>query len=265
MKDKIWIIAGYEFFESIRNKWLLIISSLFFLFCWILFFLDSSDGNRAIVSILNLVLLMIPLFSLVFGGMSFVAGIPFLDVTLSRPLGRFRVYWGKWLGANLSLSLGFSGGLLMAAVFFIRFEEGSIFALALLFIIGVVLSASFLSISFLLSVVLRSKELVLVVSLLVWFFFYILYDLFVMGFSVWFGDYPLELPLTILIFLNPIDMARVSVLMSLDIGNLMGISATLFQKVLSPGWRVMGMGLGFCIWVLLPAWIGYKRFQRTEI
>lgn len=265
MKDKIFIVIGYEFFESIRNKWLIINSGLFFIFCWILFYLDSSEGNRAIVSILNLELLMIPLFSLIFGSLSFISSIPFLDVTLSRPLGRPRVFWGKWIGGSLSLSISFSIGLVFAAIFFTQMTMASIVPLLLLFFLGIILSSSFLSIAYLLSVYLKTRELVLVVSLLIWFTLYVLYDLFVLGFSVWFGDYPLEIPLAILIFLNPIDMARVTILMSLDIGNLMGVSAVVLQNLLSGFWRVVFLFLGFILWTLVPAYIAYRRFLKTEI
>ncbi|MCB1158212.1 MAG: hypothetical protein KDK45_11980, partial [Leptospiraceae bacterium] len=93
----------------------------------------------------------------------------------------------------------------------------------------------------------------------------ILYDLLIIAFSVLYRDYPLEIPILILVFLNPIDLVRIATLLQFKLSNLMGFGTALFQKVLGD---TSGFWISiFCLslWICIPLFIAYKKFLKKDL
>lgn len=258
-------ILYFEFRENIRNKWLLMYGLSFFLLCGAILYLGASDPLQASGSLLNLILLLVPLFSFVFGSLSFTDSLPFSEILIAQPLSRRAIYCGKWLGLSVGLSLSFLVGMGLASLFQLNAEQGGFASYFFLLWLGVLLTFAFVSLAFLLANLVRKRELIFGWVLLFWFAFYVLYDLMVMGVALAFGDYPLEIPMLLLMFLNPIDLARVLLLMQMDLSAMMGFSGAIFQKYLG---HHAGMALGslaLLLWIALPAYGGLKRFERRDL
>lgn len=258
-------ILYFEFRENIRNKWLLIYGLSFFLLCSAILRLGASDPLQASGSLLNLVLLLVPLFSFVFGSLSFTDSLPFSEILIAQPLSRRAIYGGKWLGLCLGLSASFLLGMGLASLFQFNAEQGGFGSYFFLLWLGVLLTFAFVSLAFLLANLLRKRELIFGWVLLFWFAFYVLYDLMVMGVALIFGDYPLQIPMLLLMFLNPIDLARVLLLMQMDLSAMMGFSGAVFKKYLG---HASGMALGsfvLLLWIALPAYWGLKRFEKKDL
>ena len=113
----LWSILYFEFRENIRNKWLFIYGLSFFLLCGIILYVGASDPLQASGSLLNLVLLLVPLFSFVFGSLSFTGSLPFSEVLIAQPVTRRAIFFGKWLGLSLGLSSSFVIGMGFASLF----------------------------------------------------------------------------------------------------------------------------------------------------
>lgn len=250
-------LAWFEFKETIRHKWWLFYSTSLFLLSALIFYLGASESMRASASLLNLVLLLVPLFSLIFGNMCFCESLPFQEVLISLSVSRAQIYFGKLLGLFLGLSSAFLIGIGCSAWIF-----GS--DVWLLLLVGILLTAVFLSISFFLSATIRQKELSLGTLLLVWLFFFLIYDVLVMRIALFFGDYPLEIPMLVMIFLNPIDLARILITIQLDLSAMMGYSGALFYKYLGD---LFGISFGLAAllgWAGFPAFFGYAFFYKKD-
>lgn len=264
-KNPLLTIALFEFRENIRNKWLMVYGTGFFLFSLMILYLGATDPLQAAASLLNLVLLLVPLFSLVFGSISFTDSLPFQEILVALPISRREIYLGKWLGLGLGLSLSFLIGMGMGAFFQLNAAESGFASYFLLLLLGVLLTFVFLSIAFWISNIIRRRELIFGVILLGWFYFFVLYDVLVLGLSVFFGDYPLEKLLLVLVSLNPIDLARVLLLLQIDLSAMMGYSGALFQKYLG---NTMGIWVGsalLTLWIIIPTFFGYRTFKRKDL
>ncbi|MCB1191657.1 MAG: ABC transporter permease subunit [Leptospiraceae bacterium] len=265
MNYQIFNIIYYEFFENIRNKWLIGYALSFFVLSNLIFLSGSSNSAGTVASLLNLFLLIIPLFCLLFGSLSFVDSLLFFEMILIRPVSRFELYIGKWIGISLGLAIAFLVGIIPAAIVYVDINDNHFYLFVLLMLFSGFLHLIFISISFQLSVMLKTKEVILIVSLLVWFYFYILYDLIILGFSIQFGEYPLEVPVFTSILMNPLDLVRIIILIKMDIGALMGFSAAFFIKYLGGSLGIFISLLFMGLWCFVPLSVGYYLFHKRDM
>ena len=259
------VIAFFEFYENIRNKWLFIYAFSFLIFSGIITHIGAGDPLQASASLLNLVLLLVPLFSLVFGSLSFSESLPFHEILVSLPISRRDIFFGKWIGLGTGLSISFLFGMGVGSLLQMNIAESGFGSYGLLLLLGILLTFVFLSLSFFVVNWVRKKELIFGWILLLWFFFFILYDVLIMGVVLFFGNYPLEIPMLALTFLNPIDLARVVLLLKIDLSAMMGYSGALFQKYLG---NAAGLFIGsgaLALWIVIPGWLSLRSFEKKDL
>lgn len=267
---KIWqsplvTIAVFEFYENIRNKWLLIYGLTFLVLSSLIIYLGITDPLQAAGSLLSLVLLLVPLFSLVFGSISFSESLSFVEILVSQPISRRDIYIGKLLGLGGGLTLSFVLGMGIGASLQIGMHEKGLGNYLLLLALGCLLTLTFLSLAFFLATIVRKRELLFGWVLLAWFVCFVLYDLVVVGVVLLFGDYPLEIPMLVLVFFNPIDLSRVILLVQSDLSAMMGYSGAVFQKYLGHNLgAILGMSV-MCIWTIIPTWLGLHFFKKRDL
>src|SRR5262245_15597462 len=113
-------VAGRELKESMRSRWFLLAAAGFFLLSLGLSWLGLAGAERSGVagfdrttaSLLNLVLLFVPLVTLSLGSLG-VAGEAedgSLGFLLSQPLTRAEVYLGKYLGSLVAVAAAIAVG-----------------------------------------------------------------------------------------------------------------------------------------------------------
>jgi len=142
--------------------------------------------------------------------------------------------------------------------------DGSLRGLTLL-VCGLLLTLAFVSMAFLATVLARDKARGIGIALLLWFFCTILYDGIVLMGMFAFSDYPLEKAIIGLAFLNPVDLARIAMLLQLDAAALMGYTGALFQHFFGSS---LGTGLSFLamlMWIFGPLWLAVRIFRKKDI
>ena len=77
------------------------------------------------------------------------------------------------------------------------------------------------------------------------------------------ADYPLERGLLGLMVLNPIDLARIAVLLRFDISALMGYTGAVFKSFFGGGGLAVA-ALALAVWMAVPVWLGTRAFQRKD-
>ena len=80
-----------------------------------------------------------------------------------------------------------------------------------------------------------------------------------------FSDYPIEKFVLYISFLNPVDLARILVLMQTEAAALMGYSGAVFQKVFSETWGKAVIFLVMSIWAIVPFWISLRFYQNKDL
>ena len=65
--------------------------------------------------------------------------------------------------------------------------------------------------------------------------------------------------------LNPIDLARIMVLLKVDVSALMGYTGAIFKQIFGSqiGW-IISMGL-LLIWIVIPMWISLLKFKNKDL
>lgn len=252
-------VVKYVVYDIIRNRFVIAYTVLLLLIS-ISFFGFGGDPAKGLLSLLNIVLLVVPLVSVIFTTVQFYNSYEFLELLLAQPVSRKSIFYSQFLGISTCLSLAFLAGVGLPVLFF----EGSVNGLILLFC-GLMLTLSFVSLAFFTSVLTNDKAKGIGITLGIWFYFSLIYDGLVLSLLLSFADYPLEKVCIFLTMLNPIDLARVIVLMKLDISALMGITGAVFQKFFNSDTGMGIAGILLLFWVIMPVKIAFRIFNRKDL
>ena len=251
-------LLKYIIFDVLRSKVVIVYSLFLMLFTLGILYL-GNDISKATISLLNVVLLLVPLISIVFGTMYFYNLKEFKELLLSQPVSRTSIILGEYFGLSVSLAFSFLIGV-GAPLMIAGFTVDNLFLL----LVGTFLTFIFVGLAFLSSVITSDKVKGMGIALFIWFYFSIIFDGLVLSILVFFEDYPLEKVMLLLTFLNPIDLARVIVLLKLDISVLMGYTGALYQKFFGT-WIGITTSIVFLIlWSLIPTLTSVKIFSKKD-
>ena len=217
-----------EMRDARRNRWFLVIAALFAGLSVSLSLMGfaglGSIGvagfGRTAASLLNLVVLLIPLMGLLLGGTSIVSEREqgTLESLLAQPVTPQEVLFGKYAGSAVVLLsavfIGFGATALIISRY-AGFEEAGSYAALVFF--SALLGLAFLSVGFLISVLVRRHATAIGWVIVAWVGFLFLSDLGLMGTAV-----VLKLPVEVLLWLvlmNPAQSFKVAVIGTLH-GNL---------------------------------------------
>lgn len=255
--NKLIRIFKYTFFDLIRSKWS-ILYFLFFAVTGYVLFSFNKEGSKSIVSLLNIVLIIIPLISMILGTMYLYNVREFIDLLLSQPIPRRKVFTGLYLGLTVSLSLGFVGGVLISMLISGVHMGENLPILFMLITVGVMLTFVFTALSIWISLSSNNKVKGIAVTIFLWLFMALLYDGLFLLWIIVFGDYPVEKHALVIAMLNPIDLSRILVLLELDSSALMGYTGAVFQKVFGTARGILLAGAAMMVWMVIPV-LGFIR------
>jgi Cu-processing system permease protein len=97
------------------------------------------------------------------------------------------------------------------------------------------------------------------------YFFSLLFDGLLIGFIYSFSDYPIDQVVLGMIALNPIDLARVLMLLQLDVAVLMGYSGALFKKFLGSATGSIFSISCMVFWVIIPLLLSVRIFRKKDL
>jgi Cu-processing system permease protein len=252
-------IVKFVLYDILQNR-IVIGYTLFLLAVSLGLFNLSGDATKGMVGLLNVVLIVVPLVSIVFATIHFYNASEFIELLTAQPVRRSVIVWSEFYGLAIAMKLAVVVGLGIPIALLAPTLTGLV-----LVIVAAGLSVAFVSIALLASVLTRDKAKGIGAALLLWFFFALLYDALVLFLMFAFADYPLEKAMLAVVALNPIDLARVVVLLQMDISALMGYTGALFREFLGTGW-----GIGFAVamlllWVFVPIGAAVRVFRRKDL
>jgi len=269
----VWLLSIKEMCDARRNRWFLVASVLFALLSVSLSSLGLaglgslgiSGFGRTAASLLNLVLLIVPLMGLLLGAMS-IAGEReqgTLITLLAQPVTAAEVLAGKYLGSAWALLstilLGFGASAFVIARYAGAQEIGDYFKLVLF---TMLLGLSYLSIGILLSVHIRRQATAVGAALFLWFAFIFLSDLGLMGTAIVLRLSPNELFWMVLI--NPAQSFKLAVIGALQKSLESFGAAGLYASDVFGPWLTFILGGVLCIWIAVPAGLAFFLFGRRR-
>lgn len=252
-------IVKYVFYDLLRTRFILLYTALLLVSTIVMFQFDSDPG-KIILSLLNIVLMVVPLVSIVFTTIHFFNSYEFIELMLAQPVNRRVIFLSEFIALASSLCLAYLIGVGIPMIAYGAWSGGP----TLLFS-GLMLTLVFVSLAFLASVLTRDKAKAIGLALLFWFYFSLIYD----GILLWvifsFSDYPIEKLTLGLVALNPVDLARIIMLLKLDISALMGYTGAFYKNFFGSNWGVIFSTAVLFVWIALPLGVATRIFSKKDL
>jgi Cu-processing system permease protein len=220
----------------------------------------EENSGKALMSLLNIILIVLPLISLVFSTIHYYNSYEFIELMLSQPMSRKKIITSEYAGVTISLLAAFLIGAGIPVLIFSPDDTG----IAML-LMGSALTMIFTSLAFVTSVKARDKARGIGSVLLVWFYFALIYDGLILLILFGFSDYPLEKITLALSFLNPLDLGRIFIMLKMDISALMGYTGALYKDFFG---SVAGLSLVsgvLLLWIVVPLWMAVRYFKKKDM
>lgn len=252
-------ILKYVSLDILKNKIVIAYAIMLALFSWSVFGLEDN-ASKGVLSVLNVILLTVPLMSVLFATIYVYNSNEFIELLVSHPVRRSMIWKALFAGLSLSLVAAFVFG---AGIPILLFAD---FATAIMMIIsGSFLSVIFVAIAFLSSILTRDKAKGIGISILLWLYFALLFDGLVLFLFFQFADYPIEKFVVLLSALSPVDLCRILILLQLDVSAMLGYTGAVFKDYFGTG---IGLSLSFLLlilWIVVPFMISVIKFRRMDL
>jgi Cu-processing system permease protein len=80
-----------------------------------------------------------------------------------------------------------------------------------------------------------------------------------------FSDYPMEKFTLLLAALNPVDLARISIMLKLDVSALMGYTGALYKDFFGSNTGVLFTSAMMLVWTAIPLWTALVLFRKKDM
>lgn len=256
-------IIQYEIHNLLRSKWLIGIAAMLLVVTEVLFRF-GGDPAKTIASLMNVVLVIVPLVSVVLGTIYFYNSREFNELLLAQPVNRSSIYLGKLIGFTAPLCLAYLVGVGAPFVLHsagLREYAGKIITLLL---VGCCFIIVFASLAFYAATRFEDRIKGLGATLVAWFVLTVVWDGVILLFVHLFRSYPYEPGLLALVLLNPVDLGRILILMQLDISALMGYTGAVFRNALGAEQGTMIALAAMIVYTTVPAVFGLRMFRAKD-
>jgi Cu-processing system permease protein len=195
-------ILKYSFYDLMRSRWSYVYFAFYLSLGIVLLFLNN-DLSKAVITLMNVIIVLVPLIGTIFGVMYYYNSKEFTELLLAQPLKRSTIFLGQYLGVALSLTMSLILGLGIPFMFYGLFESSAIWDFSILLITGAFLTFIFTALAFNIALSNENKIKGFGYAILMWLFLAIIYDgLFLMS-LILFEEYPLDKLSLIGTMLNP--------------------------------------------------------------
>jgi Cu-processing system permease protein len=256
-------VLKYSFSDLIRSRWSYAYLAFYLVLGFVLLFLNDNL-SKAVITLMNIVVVLTPLIGTIFGIMYFYNSREFTELLLAQPIRRKTIFLGQYLGVALSLSLSLVVGLGIPFFIYGITQSGQILDFIALLISGTYLTFIFSGLSIYLGLLNSNKIKGFGYAILMWLFFAVIYDGFFLISLIIFEDYPLDKFTLITSFFNPIDLSRIMILLKLDISALLGYTGALFQKFFGTGQGLVIALAMLTLWVVGPMVLLVKKSAKKD-
>lgn len=229
------------------------------IFAWSAFSLEDTSA-KGVLSLLNIILLTVPLVSVLFTTIYIYNSAEFVELLTSQPIKRTKIWISLFAGLACSMSMAF---LLGAGIPLFVYAETTLSIIMVS--IGILVSLVFVSLAFFSASITRDKAKGIGVSIMLWLYFALLFDALVLFLLFQLSDYPIEKMMVGITASSPIDLARILILLHLDVSAMMGYTGAIFKKFFG---TTTGMSIAFLLltlWIAIPYLISLRIFRKKDL
>ena len=252
-------VIKYVIIDILRNKIMLAYTAFLLVLSFSIFSLEDNAA-KGLLGLLNIMLIIVPLVSIVFSTIYVYNSAEFIELLVSQPLKRRTIWMSLFAGLASSMVVAFLIGAGIPLLIYQADITGF-----MMILIGVLLSIIFVAIAMLAAVKTRDKAKGIGVAVLLWLYFSLLFDGFVLFLVFQFSDYPVEKLMVAISMANPLDLARILILLKMDISALMGYTGAIFNDFFGTNF---GMAISFSVliaWSIIPIWFSIRKFKTKDL
>lgn len=245
--------------DILKSKIVLAYTFILAILSWSSFALEDNSA-KGILTILNVILFTVPLVSILFATIYLYNSSEFIELLLSQPIKRRKIWISLFLGLSFSMILAFFVG---AGIPLLLNSPDSIGIMMLLN--GCLITVIFTALAFLSSIITRDKAKGIGIAIMTWLFFALLFDGLVLFLLFQFQDYPIENAMVGITAFSPIDLARIQILLHLDVSAMMGYTGAIFKDFFGTSTGLIVSFFLLSLWAIIPFFISLKKFNRKDL
>lgn len=256
-------ILKYSFYDLMRSRWSYVYFLFYLLLGVVLLFLNN-DLNKAVITLMNVIIMLVPLIGTIFGVMYYYNSREFTELLLAQPVKRSSIFLGQYFGVATSLTMSLIVGLGIPFIFYGVFNSDAIWDFSMLLVSGAFLTFIFTALAFVIGLSNENRIKGFGYAILVWLLMAVLYDGAFLMSIIYFEDYPLDTFSLGATLFNPVDLSRVMILLKLDISALLGYTGAVFHKFFGTS---MGLILSFVmliLWILVPVFFIHRISKKKD-
>lgn len=252
-------IIKFVMLDIINNKIMLIYTALLGLLSWGTFSLEDNSA-KGMLTLLNIILLIVPLVSILFSTIYIYKSAEFIELLVSQPIRRSRIWSSLFLGLCLSFIMAF--GLGAGIPLFVYAPLPLALTMTM---VGILISLVFVALACLSAVLARDKAKGIGVAIMVWLYFALIFDAIVLFLLFQFSEYPIEKAMVGICATSPIDLGRILILLKMDISALMGYTGAVFNSYFGSTLGSIVSLLIMLAWVAVPFLLSLRIFNHKDL
>lgn len=252
-------IAKSVFIDNIRNRIVIVYFILLVLMTWTAVLVEDSQ-SKAALTILNLLLLVVPLMSLLYTTIYLYNSREYIVLLLTQPLRRSQIWNSLYAGVVGSLLLAFLLGAALPIFLYTDFSA----ALPIV-LMGLVMTAIFASLAFLIVAYVEDKTRGIGMAILIWIVLTLIFDAVCLYVMFLLSSWPIEKPMMWVLMCNPQDLVRFIVILNMDASAMMGYSGAAFKEFLGEGLGMSVAALLLLAWIVVPYVLSLRKFKKKDL
>ncbi len=225
---------------------------LFYLMLGFVLLFLNNDVSKAVITLMNIIIVLVPLIGTIFGIMYFYNSKEFTELLLAQPIPRRSIFLGQYLGVASSLTFSLVIGLGVPFAIYGLFKSEAIFDFSLLLVTGAFLTMIFTALAFNIAISNENRIKGFGYAVLLWLFMAVIYDGLFLISLILFEEYPLDNVSLVATLLNPVDLSRTLILLKLDISALLGYTGAVFKQFFGTNTGLIISLLMLLLWTILP-------------
>ena len=256
-------ILKYSFYDLMRSRWSYVYFFFYLSLGFVLLFLNN-DVSKAVITIMNIIIVLTPLIGTIFGVMYYYNSKEFTELLLAQPIKRSQIFMGQYLGIALSLTLSVVIGLGIPFITYGLFDSSALSEFMLLLGTAAFLNFIFVALAFNIAITFENKIKGFGYAILMWLFLAVIYDGLFLISLILFNEYPLDKFSLGATMLNPIDLSRILVMLKLDTSALLSYTGAVFKQFFGTGLGLF-LSLGMLsLWVVIPIGLMKRKLRKKD-
>lgn len=255
----MWKVCKYTLLDLARNRFALGYTMMLFAVSTGMFMIEG-DNTKALITLSQVVLALVPLLALVFTIIYFYNQYEFTVLLAVQPISWRSILMSHWLAVSTALLAAFMIGVGLPVL---AWAPGAVGAALLLS--GTALTAVFCGLGIWIAVVQRDRARAVGIGLVTWVLMVLVYDSMLLWLMFAFSDRPIEPLIVPLAALNPIDLSRMLIMLKIDLAALLGYTGAVYHRFFGSVGGMLMAALILLLWVALSTWRSVAVFRKKDL